>query len=117
MAENASAAFVNAARSYAPKGKLDFFRIHSLTLDRLGDFLTLILPEGSETYDARWLGAHPLRPILVSVSLLSGAWEEPDTGRAGRDLVSLTAYLLGVSQTAAARRLAAWLGASEVRYA
>ena len=73
--------------------------------------LTLVLPDGAQTDDARWIGSHPERPVLVSVSLLSGAWEEPDTGRTGRDLVSLVAHLFGLSQAQAARRLAADTGA------
>lgn len=101
---------------YTPPGKIDFFRIHALALDRLGDLLAVLLPTGTETDDARWLGCHPDRPMLVSVSLLSGCWDEPNTGRAGRDLVSLTAHCCGLSQAAAARRLAAWLGAEERRY-
>lgn len=101
----------------APPGQIDFFRIHALALDRLGDVLTLLLPDGAETADAFWIGSHPERPKLVKVSLLSGAWEELDSGRTGRDLVSLTANQFGLKQAIAARRLAAWLGADAVRYA
>jgi hypothetical protein len=97
-------------------GRIDFFRIHALALDWLGDLLAAVLPIGTETDDARWQGCHPDRPLLVTVSLLSGCWEECSTGRAGRDLVSLTAHLLGITQAAAARQLAEWLGAEVRRY-
>lgn len=102
---------------YVPPGRLDFYRINALALDRLGDILDLLLPAGGETPDAYWVGAHSARPMTIRVSLLSGAWEEINTGRTGRDLISLVAHLFGLPQAAAARRLAAWLGASEVRHA
>ena len=95
---------------YTPPGRLDFYRIHAHALDRLGDVLALLLPDGAETDDARWIGSHPKRPLRISVSLLSGCWEEVDTGRTGPDLVSLVAHLFGIRQGEAARRLAQWLG-------
>ena len=97
-------------------GRLDFWRIHALALDRLADLLAAFLPVGSETADACWEGWHPQRYVLVRVCLLSGAWSEPSTGRSGPDLVSLIAHLFGLRQGAAAARLARWLDVEVVAY-
>lgn len=98
-------------------GRLDFWRINALALDRLGDVLTAFLPVGQETEGAYWEGHHPARPIMVRVSLLTGAWAEPDTGRSGRDLVSLTAHLFGLKPGQAAVRLARFINVEVVAYA
>lgn len=102
---------------YAPPGRLDYFRIHAYALDRLGDVLAAFLPEGMEQPGACYIGQHPDRPIPVTVSLLTGAWNEPQTGASGRDLVSLVAHLFGFNQAQAARKLARWLNIAAVAYA
>jgi hypothetical protein len=98
-------------------GELDFWRIHALALDRLGDVIGWFLPEGVETDDGYWQGLHPDRPILIRVSLLTGKWTEPISGRSGADLVSLVAHLFAISQPKAAAALARKLGANVVAHA
>jgi hypothetical protein len=76
------------------------------------------LPDGHEagSWGGRWcwIGSHPLRPEPVHVCLTVGIWNEPNTGRAGLDLVSLYSHVFGVSPGRGAHLLAQWLGA-EVR--
>lgn len=98
-------------------GRLDFFRIHAYAWDRLDDVIAWFLPEGEETPDNHWAGHHPLRPMTVRVNLLTGAWAEPETGRSGRDLVSLVAHLFGMKQGAAAAKLAKKLKIEVIAYA
>jgi hypothetical protein len=104
-----------------PPGGIDFHRLHCLALDRLPELLALLLPEGQEGGTAAgawaWHGWHPLRPELVQVCLLGGTWTEPNTGRSGRDLVSLYGHMFGVGNGRAARMLAEWLGAEVRAYA
>lgn len=99
-----------------PPGQLDFWRIHAFALDQLDDLLAVLLPNGTRE-GATWGGWHPDRPGMVNVCLLGGAWDEPGTGRGGRDLVSLVAYLGGLGQGQAARWLASWTGIEGRRYA
>jgi hypothetical protein len=106
----------------APRpGLIDFGRIHAFALDRLPELLKLVLPIGTESASPTgawvWLGSHPDRPVIVAVNLLTGAWDEPDTGQGGPDLVSLTAHLFGLRPVEAAQRLAAWLGVEARRHA
>jgi hypothetical protein len=98
-------------------GRLDFFRIHALAWDRIDDVIGWFLPEGREVGGAYWEGHHPLRPEMVRVNLLTGAWAEPNTGRSGQDLVSLVAYLFGLKQGAAASALARKLKVEVIAYA
>ncbi len=100
---------------------IDFYRLHALALDRLDELLAVILPEGHEGggWGGRWcwIGAHPLRPERVEVCLLIGCWNEPNTGAAGLDLVSLYSHVFGVSPGRGAHLLAEWLGAEVRAYA
>lgn len=57
------------------------------------------------------------RPGSFSINLRTGKWGDFACGVSGGDLVSLAAYLDGISQLEAARRLARMLGLeSEARY-
>ena len=104
-----------------PPGGIDFNRLHCLALDRLPELLAMTLPSGHETDDGRghwcWAGTHPQRPELVHVNLLTGSWNEPNTGRAGLDLVSFFARVFGLSPGRAAHEMARWLGAEVRQYA
>jgi hypothetical protein len=109
------------ARRAVPPGRIDFHRLHCLALDRLPELLAFLLPIGTEAPSEAgnwcWFGSHPNRRIIVAVCLLSGAWDEPATGKGGRDLVSLYGHLFGVSGGRAAHMLAEWLGAELRAYA
>jgi hypothetical protein len=102
-------------------GAIDFRRLHCLALDQLDELLAVILPDGQEakSWGGRWcwIGSHPLRPEPVHVCLMVGVWNEPNSGRAGRDLVSLYAHLFGISGSRAAHLLAQFLGAEVRNYA
>lgn len=96
-------------------GRIDFWRCHAHALDRLGGLLVALLPDGS-CRGSYWIGRHPNHPYAIAVCLLCGAWDEPETGLGGRDLVSLTAHLGGIGQVQAARWLADWAGISVRRH-
>jgi hypothetical protein len=106
---------------YTPPGGINFFRLHALALDRLDELLDDILPDGHEgPTDAghwAWHGSHPERRELVQVDLMVGAWTEPNTGKSGKDLVSLYGRIYGVSNGRAAHMLAEWLNADVVAHA
>ena len=72
-----------------------------------------LLPEGKRQ-GSEWVSRNPTRadrnPGSFSVSLTKGKWHDFATGDKGGDLVSLAAYLWGVKQTEAARRLARRFG-------
>ena len=103
------------------RGGIDFHRLHCLALDRLPELLAVILPQGREagSWGGRWcwIGSHPMRPESVHVCLMVGVWTEPNTGRAGLDLVSLYSHVFGVSHGRGAHLLAQWLGAEVRAYA
>ena len=100
-------------KRYVPPGGIDFFRLNALALDRMDELLRDILPDGHEgPTDAghwAWHGSHPQRRELVQVDLMVGAWTEPNTGKSGKDLLSLCAHLFGVSNGRAAHLMADWL--------
>ncbi len=104
-----------------PPGGIDFHRLHCLALDRLPELIAMALPDGREIGDGRgrwcWAGSHPQRPELVHLNLLTGSWDEPNTGRAGLDLVSFFARVFGLSPGRAAHEMARWLGAEVRQYA
>lgn len=66
-------------------------------------------PEGPE-YVARNPRRSDRRPGSFKVNLRSGRWADFATGDKGGDVVSLAAYLGGLSQIEAARSLAEMLG-------
>ena len=92
---------------------LDFERINRAALSALPALLTRWLPggrrEGGEyvalnpTRDDRHLGS-------FRINVVTGRWADFATGDRGGDVISLAAYLAGLGQTEAARRLADMLG-------
>ncbi|EXJ14864.1 DUF927 domain-containing protein [Imhoffiella purpurea] len=71
------------------------------------------LPEGKRQ-GPEWIARNPTRhdetPGSFAVNVTTGKWSDFATGDKGGDLVSLVAYLEGLSQGEAAGQLAAWLG-------
>ena len=102
-------------------GGLDFWTVNALALDRLEKLLAILLPEGfdgfSDAGGRAWIGSHPDRPVTVAVDLLSGGWDELDTGQGGSDPISLVAHVAGIGQGQAARWLADWIGTRGRRHA
>ncbi|ACK50487.1 conserved hypothetical protein [Methylocella silvestris BL2] len=71
------------------------------------------LPDGRRE-GHEWVAHNPTRQDRrrgsFKVNLNTGRWSDFSTGDAGGDLVSLAAYLFGLSQVEAARKVADMLG-------
>ncbi len=102
-------------------GGIDYWHVNAFALDRLEKLLAILLPDGSrgvsESGSPAWIGWHLDRPITIAVDLLSGAWDELDTGYGGPDPISLVAHVAGLGQGTAARWLADWIGTRGRRHA
>jgi len=93
--------------------RLDFGRINAAALDRLPALLARWLPDGRRVgreYVARNPTRDDRRPGSFRVNVETGRWADFATGDRGGDVASLAAYLGGLSQIDAARRLARMLG-------
>ena len=92
----------------ASKSRLDFTAIAATALERAGSLVAEWLPEGKRQ-GAEWVAINPTRtdsqPGSFSVNLTTGKWSDFATDDKGGDLISLLAYLEGVPQAAAARKL------------
>lgn len=93
---------------------IDFELVNRAALNRLPDLLARWLPGGriaGSEYIARNPKRHDQRPGSFKINLASGRWADfAAEGARGRDVVSLAAYLGGIGQVEAAKRLAAMLG-------
>jgi hypothetical protein len=92
---------------------LDFEAINQVALARLPDLCVRWLPDGRRR-GREYVARNPLRADRragsFSVNLISGRWADFAIGARGGDPVSLAAYLSGLGQADAARRLAEMLG-------
>jgi len=88
--------------------------VSAAALPYLPELLARWLPDGRRVgaeYVARNPRRDDRRPGSMSVSLRTGRWADFATRDArGGDVVSLAAYLYGLSQAEAARRVAAAVG-------
>lgn len=103
------------ARTVLPLPDLDFEAVHRAALPHLPSIVERWLPDGRRQggeYVARNPRRGDRRPGSFKVNLRSGRWSDFATGDRGGDTVSLAAYLFGLSQAEAARRLAGMLGVS-----
>lgn len=93
--------------------QIDFDSINRAALARLPDLCAKWLPDGRRR-GVEYLARNPLRADRragsFSVNLSTGRWADFAVGARGGDPVSLAAYLSGLRQIDAARRLAAMLG-------
>jgi hypothetical protein len=93
--------------------RLDFRRINATALPVLPALLARWLPNGRKQ-GAEWVARNPTRadrrPGSFSVNLRTGRWSDLATGDRGGDVISLAAYLHGLRQSEAARKLAEMLG-------
>ena len=98
----------------ARRRQIDFAEINRVALAHLPDLLVRWLPDGTQ-HGAEWVARNPKRddrhPGSFKVNLTTGRWADFATGDRGGDVVSLAAYLAGLTQAEAARRVAAMLGA------
>lgn len=92
---------------------VDFAAINRAALPYLPDLAAKWLPDGKRR-GSEWVALNPTRPDKhvgsFAVNLRTGRWADFATGAAGGDLISLAAYISGLSQTEAARHIAAMLG-------
>jgi hypothetical protein len=100
----------------AAQRRLDFDLINRAALAQLDAILLRWLPggriEGSE-YTARNPKRHDRRLGSFKINRRTGRWMDFATGDAGGDPISLAAFLFGLSQFEAARRLAQMLGIAD----
>ena len=97
-----------------PGSRLKFNRVASATLALAVQLVPRWLPHGRRV-GSEWVARNPTRadrhPGSFKVNLRSGRWADFATGDAGGDLISLRAYLDGIRQSEAARRVAQEIGA------
>ena len=94
-------------------GGLDFARVNAVAIPLLRTLLNRWLPSGrrcGREYVARNPTRQDRRPGSFKVNLVTGRWADFATGDRGGDPISLVAYLFGLTQAEAARRLADMLG-------
>ncbi len=99
--------------STEPPPRPDFTAINEAALAVLDLLLDRWLPDG-ETQGREYLAYNPRRVNRnlgsFKINLETGRWADFATGDRGGDPISLAAFLFDLSQTEAARRLAAMLG-------
>lgn len=92
---------------------IDFEAINRTALSALPAILRRFLPDG-KIVAREYVALNPTRadrrPGSFKINLRTGHWADFATGDKGGDPVSLCAYIEGVSQGEAARRLARMLG-------
>jgi hypothetical protein len=92
---------------------IDFAVINVATLARFSSLLAAWLPDG-HVQGGDWVALNPTRADRrkgsFRISIQRGCWADFATGDSGGDPVSLYAYLNGMSQSQAARRLMAQMG-------
>jgi hypothetical protein len=97
------------------RSTLDFQKINSAALHALPTLCARWLPDGRRV-GHEFVALNPTRgdkrPGSFKVNLATGRWADFATGDKGGDAVSLAAYLFGLRQSDAARRLADALGIS-----
>jgi hypothetical protein len=93
--------------------RVDFDQVNLATLAELPSLLARWLPSG-QIRGHEYLALNPKRADRrlgsFSVNLRTGRWADFATGDKGGDPISLAAFLAGLSQVEAARRLATMLG-------
>jgi hypothetical protein len=95
------------------KGVPDFDRVNQAALANFPAVLNRILP-GGKAIGREYVAINPRRadrsPGSFKINRLSGRWCDFATGDKGGDVVSLLAFVAGVSQGEAAHLLAHMLG-------
>lgn len=97
-------------------GRIDFMRIKSASLNDARRIAETWAP-GGQYEGAEYVTLNPRRTDHAAgsfkVNVVKGVWRDFATDEGGADLVSFVAYVDGVGQGEAARRLAAFLGIPE----
>jgi hypothetical protein len=93
--------------------RINFKRINQAALAVLPELLARWVPNGHRV-GQEYIALNPLRPDQTlgsfRINVVTGRWADFATGDRGGDVISLAAYLAGLRQTEAARRLADMLG-------
>ncbi len=93
---------------YNPARHVHIAAVSATCLSRLPSLLQSWLPDG-RSVGGEWLARNPTRADRragsFKINMTTGRWADFATSDAGGDLVSLYAYLNGLSQLAAAREL------------
>ena len=91
---------------------INFASVNAAALPSLPIIVHRWLPDGKR-WGVEWVARNPKRPDRnlgsFKINLHSGRWADFATGATGGDVVSLAAYLFGLSQTEAARKIAEML--------
>jgi hypothetical protein len=91
----------------------DFAKVNAAALRALPFILPRWLPDGKR-HGREFVAKNPTRADRTAgsfrINMVTGKWSDFATNDSGGDPVSLTAYLFGLSQVDAARRLADMLG-------
>ena len=108
-----------AAQAKTKPVRVDFGAVNRAALASLPALLRCWLSDGRRE-GQEWVAINPRRDDRhlgsFKVNMKTGRWADFATGDRGGDVVSLAAYLAGISQTEAARHLAKMLGiAAEVQ--
>jgi hypothetical protein len=100
-------------RPQPDRREVDFPAVNRAAIAALPGVLTRLMP-GGKIVAREYVALNPTRadrrPGSFKVNLRTGRWADFATGDKGGDPVSLCAYVEGVSQAEAARRLARMLG-------
>ena len=92
--------------------------LKSRLLVRANELVSRWLPHGRRVGN-EWVARNPTRvdrrPGSFKVNLRSGRWADFATGDRGGDPISLAAFIFGLSQVEAARKLAEMLGCGDGR--
>jgi hypothetical protein len=90
------------------RSSIDFRAINLAAMTILPALAARWLPSGKRC-GVEWVALNPTRPDRrpgsFKVNLRTGLWADFATGQRGGDIISLAAYLSGISQVEAARRL------------
>lgn len=107
------------AASSSRPAPLDFAAINRTALRALPDILARWLPDGRQE-GHEFVARNPRRadrnPGSFKVNLNTGRWADFAADARGGDPISLAAYLHGLKQGEAARRLADMLGIGSARH-
>ncbi len=100
-------------RAQEAQGGPDYASVNAAALRVLPTLLRHWLPDGHRE-GREWVARNPLRADRrtgsFKINIGTGRWSDFATGDAGGDVVSLAAYLAGLGQADACRRLARLLG-------
>jgi hypothetical protein len=97
----------------SPSRRIDFATINGAAAPHIPSLVLSWLPEGRRR-GREWVALNPRRadrrPGSFSINLNTSRWADFATGDKGGDIISLAAFLFGVTQVEAARTIATALG-------